>query len=74
MRESGQEWCMGEERRSWSGLGEEKALKPWWPAESIETGNLRRLRLFEAGGGWLLECTRSLGGERLPGHKGRDLR
>jgi hypothetical protein len=45
---------------------EETGLKPRGPAERLETGNL--------GGGGALECTRDLGGERLSGLKGMNLR
>jgi hypothetical protein len=51
-------------------LGEGKGLKPWWPSERAETGNLRKYKV----GGTLRTHQRYLGDERLPGLKGRDLR
>jgi hypothetical protein len=51
-------------------LGEKKGLKPQGPEERMETGKLRKQEV----GGNPLEYNRDLGGERLSGLKGKDLR
>jgi hypothetical protein len=66
------DWVVGSrgERETWSGTGWEKRT------EALRASRKNRNRQPQEIGHWgdPPKCTRDLGGERLPGFKGRDLR